>query len=143
MAVWAGACLHPLATCVAKLTWVRSEGFNQGKVVSELKCSLAHGCMTLHVPVPTEYVRPRIGMKRKLGMQSLVYTRFSLWLEGIDAVIVDSVLSIRQGLQAPDEAKHNGTNGTALPNHPPPILAINEGNEGVPAVQVNGHPTAV
>lgn len=83
MAVWAGACLHPLATCVAKLTWVRSEGFNQGKVVSELKCSLAHGCMTLHVPVPTEYVRPRIGMKRKLGMQSLVYTRFSLWLEGL------------------------------------------------------------
>lgn len=63
--------------------------------------------------------------------------------EGIDAVIVDSVLSIRQGLQAPDEAKFSGTNGTALPIHGPSISVIKEGNEGVPAVQLNGHPQAV
>lgn len=63
--------------------------------------------------------------------------------EGIDAVIVDSVLSIRQGLQAPEEAKFNGTNGTSLPIHPPPIPVIEEGNEGVPAVQLNGTPQAV
>lgn len=63
--------------------------------------------------------------------------------EGIDAVIVDSVLSIRQGLQAPDETKSNGTNGTTLPIHPPPIPIIKEGNEGVPAVQLNGYAHAV
>ena len=59
--------------------------------------------------------------------------------EGIDAVIVDSVLSIRQGLQAPDATQSNGTNGTTLPIHPSPIPVIKEVNEGVPAVQLNGH----
>lgn len=63
--------------------------------------------------------------------------------EGIDAVIVDSVLSIRQGLQAPDEAKANGTSSTAIPTHPPNIPVINEGHEGVPAVQVSGLSQAV
>jgi glycerophosphodiester phosphodiesterase len=63
--------------------------------------------------------------------------------EGIDAVIVDSVLSIRQGLQAPDEAKFNEINATGLPIHPPPIPVIKEDNEGLPVVQLNGHPQAV
>lgn len=63
--------------------------------------------------------------------------------EGIDAVIVDSVLSIRQGLQAPNEANANGIKGTTIPNHPPIIPVINEGNENVPAVQLNGHSQAV
>ncbi|KAH6614897.1 Glycerophosphoryl diester phosphodiesterase family-domain-containing protein [Boeremia exigua] len=59
--------------------------------------------------------------------------------EGIDAVIVDSVLSIRQGLQAPSETKINRINGGPLPIHPPPIPVIKEGNEHVPAVHINGH----
>ncbi|KAJ4316398.1 Glycerophosphocholine phosphodiesterase [Neodidymelliopsis sp. IMI 364377] len=60
--------------------------------------------------------------------------------EGIDAVIVDSVLSIRQGLQAPEETKLNGPHATTLPIHPPPIPVIKESNETVPAVRLNGHP---
>ncbi|UPX10729.1 Glycerophosphodiester phosphodiesterase [Ascochyta rabiei] len=59
--------------------------------------------------------------------------------EGIDAVIVDSVLSIRQGLQAPDEANLSGTHVTTLPISSPPIPVIKEGNEGTPAVRLNGH----
>jgi glycerophosphodiester phosphodiesterase len=60
--------------------------------------------------------------------------------EGIDAVIVDSVLSIRQGLQAPGEIKSNGADKSSLPIHPPPIHVIDEGVEGVPAVQLTRHP---
>jgi len=56
--------------------------------------------------------------------------------EGIDAVIVDSVLSIRQGLQAPGETKFNGVDKTSLPMRP---HAIDEGVEGVPAVQLTMH----
>ncbi|KAF3005658.1 Glycerophosphocholine phosphodiesterase [Curvularia kusanoi] len=62
--------------------------------------------------------------------------------EGIDAVIVDSVLSIRQGLQAPSETKSNGVNGvngSSLLIHSQPIHVIEEGNESVPAVHLNGH----
>jgi glycerophosphodiester phosphodiesterase len=60
--------------------------------------------------------------------------------EGIDAVIVDSVLKVRKGLQGPNQdAGTNGVNGTTLAVPPPSVPTINEAGEALQESDINGH----
>lgn len=55
--------------------------------------------------------------------------------EGIDAVIVDSVLKVRKGLQGPSQdAKLNGANLAAPPSSVP---TINEATEALHGLNMN------
>jgi glycerophosphodiester phosphodiesterase len=62
--------------------------------------------------------------------------------EGIDAVIVDSVLRVRKGLQGPSQnASTNGVDGATLvvPSSSASVPTINEAAEGLQGLDLNGH----
>jgi glycerophosphodiester phosphodiesterase len=59
--------------------------------------------------------------------------------EGIDAVIVDSVLKVRKGLQGPNQAaRANGANGTSLVVPQASVPTINETTDALQEVDLNG-----
>ncbi|KAF2833303.1 glycerophosphodiester phosphodiesterase GDE1 [Ophiobolus disseminans] len=60
--------------------------------------------------------------------------------EGIDAVIVDSVLKVRKGLQGPNQdTGTNDTNGVTLTVPPTSVPTINEACEALQSLDSNGH----
>jgi glycerophosphodiester phosphodiesterase len=59
--------------------------------------------------------------------------------EGIDAVIVDSVLKVRKGLQSPNQAaRANGANGTSLVVPQASVPTINETTDALQEVDLYG-----
>jgi glycerophosphodiester phosphodiesterase len=60
--------------------------------------------------------------------------------EGIDAVIVDSVLKVRKGLQGPNqEASTDSVHGASLVVPPNPFHPINEASEALNGLNLNEH----